>query len=70
MIDKPEARRFPPPWSVNYPDSNAAVFHRSLVRSRREFSQIGIRWSRQQLGRPPLEVEGSLSVAAGARAPQ
>jgi hypothetical protein len=23
MIDKPEARRFPPPWSVNYPDSNS-----------------------------------------------
>ena len=28
------------------------------------FSQIGIRWSRQQLGRPPREVEGRVSVAA------
>ena len=41
MIDKPEPRRFPPPWSVNDPDSKQrsvssltcavahGVFHRS-----------------------------------------
>jgi hypothetical protein len=60
-----EPRRFPPPWSVNYPDSNSgSVSSLTCAVAHGVFHRSASAGQRQQLGRPPLEVEGRLSVAA------
>jgi hypothetical protein len=57
------ARRFPPPWSAEETD---ACF---IVRDANGRALAYVYFERE-LGRPPLEVEGRLAVAAGARAQQ